>query len=142
MNDAVCVDASLIVSLLLPGRQTEKSMSLWEAWTTDNWHVLSPALLGDEVTSALYRKVSQGTIKPEDGQAALAQFLGMDIEHVHLPELHVRATELARKFGLADTYDAHYLAVAEHFACPFWTADEKLHSAVKDEFDWVKWVGE
>jgi len=142
MNDAVCVDASLIVSLLIPDSHTEKASALWQAWIDDDLHVLAPSLLGYEVTSAIYRRVSAGGIEPADGQAALEQFLAMYIETIHAPDLHPKATALARRFGRPDALDAHYLAVADHFACPLWTADEGLYDTVKCSLDWVRWVGE
>lgn len=142
MNDAVCVDASLIVSLLIPDRHTEKASALWQAWIDDDLHVLAPSLLGYEVTSAIHRRVLEGRIEPADGQAALEQFLAMYIETIHSPDLHLKATALAMQFERPDTHDAHYLAVADHFACPLWTADEGLHNTVKGRLVWVRWVGE
>jgi len=142
MDRTVCVDASLIVALLMPERHTEQALALWQAWINDDLRIFAPALLGYEVTSALYRKVLQGKIEPHDGQAALEQFVALEIESVHLPELHSKASALAKQFERPNTYDAHYLALADHFACPFWTADERLYNTVKSEFEWVKWVEE
>jgi predicted nucleic acid-binding protein len=142
VSDKVCVDASLIVALLIPERNTEKAAALWQSWIDEDLHVLAPSLLGYEVTSALHRRVIQGKIEPQDGQAALEQFLEMYIESIHLPELHLKASELARKFDRPNTSAAHYLAVAEHLACPLWTANETLYNTVKGTLDWVRWVGE
>jgi predicted nucleic acid-binding protein len=142
MNPAVCVDASLIVALLMPERYTQPAMNLWKAWGENDIRLLAPALLGYEVTSALYRKVFQGKIELVDGQAALEQFLAMEIETFHLPELHPKASALARQFERSNTYDSHYLALAEHFACPLWTADERLYNTVKEKFKGIKWIEE
>lgn len=142
MVDAVCVDASLIVSLLIPEAHTDQAMALWQAWIEDDLHVLAPSLLGYEVTSAIHRKVSEGRIEAQDGGAALEQFLAMHIETIHAPELHIKATALATQFERRNTYNAHYLAVADHFACPLWTADERLYNTVKGTLEWVRWVGE
>jgi predicted nucleic acid-binding protein len=142
MNRAVCVDASFIVAMLTPERYTILATACWKAWIEDDQRILAPALLAYEVTSALYRKVVQEAIKPEDSRAALQQFIAMDIEYIHLPELHIKASELAKRFNRPNTYDAHYLAVADHFACPLWTADERLYNTVKEKFEWIKWVEE
>jgi predicted nucleic acid-binding protein len=142
MIDAVCVDASLIVSLLIPETHTDRATALWQAWIEDDLHVLAPSLLGYEVTAAIHQRVSEGEIEAKDGEAALEQFLAMYIETVHAPELHIKATSLATQFERPSTHDAHYLAVAEHFACPLWTADERLFDTVKGRLDWVRWVGE
>lgn len=142
MNRAVCVDASFIVAMLAPERYTTLATARWKAWIEDDFRILAPSLLGYEVTSALYRKVLQEQIEPKDGQAALEQFLAMDIESIHLPELHAKASNLAKQFNRPNTYDAHYLAMAEHLACPLWTADERLYNTVKEKFEWIKWVEE
>jgi predicted nucleic acid-binding protein len=142
VDRAVCVDASLIVALLMPERHTGQALTLWQAWIDDDLRILAPALLGYEVTSALYRKVLQGKIELKDGQAALEHFLALDVESIHLPELHVKASVLAGQFERPNTYDAHYLAVADHFACPLWTADERLYNTVKSKFEWIKWIEE
>ena len=31
--------------------------------------------------------------------------------------------------------------LAEMLACPFWTADERLYNAVKEQLSWVRWLG-
>lgn len=142
MDETVCVDASLIVALLMPERYTSQSTHLWEAWVSQDIQIVSPSLLGYEVTSALYRKMFQGMITPEDGQSALQQFVALDIKMLTLPELHFSATELARQFNRPNTYDAHYLALSKHLASALWTADERLYNTVRDKFSFVRWVEE
>lgn len=142
MNATVCVDASLITAMLVPERFTVPATELWEAWVNKDVRIVAPALLGYEVTSALYRKVFQGKITPEDGQAALWQFLALDIQPLHLPDLHHAASILAKQFNRPNTYAAHYLALSSHFDCPLWTADERLYNTVKDGFALIRWVEE
>ena len=140
MNGTVCVDASLTVALLMPERHTARATSLWESWANQNMRVVSPSLLGFEVTSALYRKVFRGIISKEDGVAALREFIALDIEMLTLPELHFPATDLARQFNRPNTYDAHYLALSNHLSSALWTADERLYNTVKDKFTFIRWV--
>ena len=142
MNTTVCLDASLVVAILLPERYSARAMELWELWINQDVRTVAPALLGYEVTSAIYRKALQGKITWQDSQAALQQFLAMDIEIIHLPELHSAAHALAQQFNRSNTYDAHYLALANHLTCPLWTADERLYNTVKEEFDLICWVEE
>jgi predicted nucleic acid-binding protein len=56
--------------------------------------------------------------------------------------LSTRALELADRFGLSATYDAHYLALAEREGCEYWTADERLWNSVRAQLGWVRWLGE
>lgn len=141
MNTTVCVDASLVVALLVPECYTAETTALWEQWIKQDVRIAAPALLGYEVTSALYRKVFQGKIAKEDGQAALEHFLAMDIESIHIPELHREAIKLAVEFNRPNTYDTHYLALSNNLACPLWTADERLFNAVTRKFTYIRWVG-
>jgi predicted nucleic acid-binding protein len=141
-NETVCVDASLIVALLMPERYTSQATNLWEAWVSQDFRMVAPSLLGYEVTSALYRKVLRGMITPKDGQSALKQFVALDIEELSLPELHFSATELARQFNQPNTYAAHYLALSKHLASALWTADERLYHTVRDKFALVRWIEE
>jgi predicted nucleic acid-binding protein len=39
-------------------------------------------------------------------------------------------------------YDATYLVLSQFRGCEFWTADERLFSAVKDELALVRWLGD
>ena len=50
--------------------------------------------------------------------------------------------ELAHRFGLHAAYDAHYLALAEHEKCEYWTADSRLCNAVKAKLPWVHQLSE
>ena len=49
---------------------------------------------------------------------------------------------LATRFNRPTAYDAKYLALAEMMNCEFWTADERLFNAVRDELSWVRWLGQ
>jgi predicted nucleic acid-binding protein len=142
MTSTVCVDASLIVALVIPERYTVQAMNLWESWIQHDFRIVAPTLLDYEVTSAFYRKVWRGLICESDGHAALQLYLALDIEKIDLPELHFLATGLARQFSRPNTYDAHYLALSNHLAVPFWTADEKLYHAVTEQFSLIHWIEE
>lgn len=142
MSATACVDASAVVAMVLPERYTASAIALWEAWIEDDVDVVAPTLLGYEVPSAIYRNVLQGKITSRDGQTALKQFLALDIRAVYLPGLHRTASALAFQFKRPNTYDAHYLALAGHLACPLWTADERLYNTVRKKFPLIRWVEE
>lgn len=42
---------------------------------------------------------------------------------------------------ISTIHDAHYLALAQTLDCEFWTADERLYNAVRDQLPWVRWLG-
>ena len=141
MRSQVCVDASLIVALFVPESLSQGALDLWEKWVLEGFHTVSPQLLRYEVTSALYRISLNGLISREDHHTALQHFLALDIEWIDPPGLSFRATELAEQFQRPNTYDAHYLALAEHLNCEFWTGDERLYNATHNKFAHIHWIG-
>ena len=58
------------------------------------------------------------------------------------PAVALRALEVADKLGLRASYDAHYLALAEHLGVELWTADDRFWNAAKGSFPWMRWVGQ
>ncbi len=79
-------------------------------------------------------------MRASSAQPALKAALALPI-HLHgEPDLHRRALDLAQRFSLPATYDAHYLALAEHLGGEFWTADGKLSSRAQPALPWVHLV--
>jgi predicted nucleic acid-binding protein len=142
MKSQVCVDASLVVAMFMPERFSRAALTCWKDWMLDGTQVAAPVLLRYEVVSAVYRKVLLRMIQADDCKKALQNFLALDIEMMDAPDLSLRAMELAEKFNRPNTYDAHYLALAEHLGCPFWTGDERLYNAARSGFDDIFWLGE
>ena len=56
----------------------------------------------------------------------------LPVERMSPPRLPVRAFEIAAQFQLKWIYDGFYVALAEIVGCDLWTADEALHSAVRE----------
>jgi len=127
-----CVDASVVVRLVLSGEGDAAVAELWRGWLESGAAPTAPALLGYEVTNALRRYVASGVLEPAEGAAALAAALGLGIELIGDDELHREALALADRLGLAATYDAHYLAVAERLGDGFFTGDAGLVRQVGD----------
>ena len=138
----VCVDASLVIALLLPERFSDKALRLWEKWMQADLDITAPRLIRYEVPSVIHRKGLRGLITWDDAQTVLGYFLNLDISCDESESLPIRASELARQFQRSNTYDAFYLAQAEQFSCPFWTGDERLFNAVKDGYSLIHWLGE
>jgi predicted nucleic acid-binding protein len=137
----ICIDANVVVALVTAERFSRTAFALWQELTKRDWQALAPALLRYEVTSALHRKVLRGTMDLEDARQALREALALDIHYLDPPDLSLRAFELAASFRRPAAYDAHYLALANHLNCAFWTADEHLYNVIHADFPHVRWLG-
>lgn len=136
-SSTVCVDASVVLRRALqPDDDIIKR--LWQSWVDDDVRLVAPTLLFYEVTNGLYRQQRNKVLSPETIEKALELALDLPINLVNEANLHLRAREIAVKYNLPATYDAHYLALAEWMEAEFWTADMKLVNALK--LFKVKWV--
>jgi len=142
MHTPVCVDASLILRILVPEPLTEQALALWSLWQQSSQTPIAPTLLAFEVTASLRRYVYHKRITPDQGEQAFARFLQMDIQLSQRPALLRLAWGLAKEFNQPRAYDTAYLALAQLRRCDFWTADRKLYNAVHARLPWVKWVGD
>ena len=71
----------------------------------------------------------------------LAQLLAYPVTFYEDDALLMVAYELANRFNRPRAYDAQYLALATRLSCEFWTADERLVNAIKDQFTGIRWLG-
>lgn len=138
----VCVDASLVVKLVVEEPHSPEVRTLWRTWQHAGYEIAAPPLLRYEVTSVLHKHVTQGLRTAGESQQALEHALAFDIQYLEPGDFHRQAFNVADRLGRPAAYDAHYLALAEHLGCEFWTADERLVNAVREIATWVKWVGE
>ncbi len=142
MNSQVCVDANIFIWALVPYPLSYAAKSLLTTWQQEQTLLISPALLAFEVTASLRRLVYLKEIQPEEGEAVFADFLRIRVRLSHHKGIFPLAWELAKQFNRPRAYDTAYLALAQLRGCDFWTADEKLYNAVKDQLPWVHWVGD
>jgi len=136
-SSAACVDASLVVRLLL-GPQSQEIRSLWEQWDLEHRDLVAPALIHYEVSNALYRYERHGSLSAETVAEALDAALGLPIRLYSDSALHLRAVEMARQFALPAAYDAHYLALAERLGTELWTCDARLVNKVGPDLSWLR----
>ena len=140
MNNSLtlCVDASVIIRHVTSLAVT----NVWESWMQDEAKIVAPTLLYYEVTNGLYRYQKAGILPPQAVEKALIAALALPIEFISNMELHYRARDVAVKYNLSATYDAHYLALAEWMDVDLWTADMKLVNTLKPfKVKWVKGIG-
>lgn len=59
-----------------------------------------------------------------------------------MPELPLRALEIAAQFNLKWIYDAFYVALADIVGCEMWTADATLYRTVHPAFSKIHLLSE
>ncbi len=136
----VCVDASLVLEVLLPYPASDNGARLWEVWTDSQMEVFAPPLFFAELTSVLRESVHFDRITAEHGEEAFNLSQGLRIRPFDTDALQRRAWDLARQYNRPRAYDAQYLAAASLLGCDLWTADRKMVNAVP--VPWLKWVGD
>jgi len=146
MKSSACVDANIIIKLVVEEADSDQADALWESWIRNDVQVISPSLLCYETTAVLRKKVYRNQLSESIAEKALSAALNLLDQQVSLVvstvELHRRAWKLAHRLNRPTAYDAHYLALAETESCEFWTADERLYNSVKEKFPFIRWLGD
>jgi predicted nucleic acid-binding protein len=138
----VCVDANLVIKLVVEEAHSREARALWQSWQSNNVKISAPPLLRYELTSVLRKHITRGLRTLPESRQALQLALAFNIQYLEPVDFHLRAFELAERLGRPAAYDTHYLALAEHLGCDFWTADERLVNGVQSMLPWVKWLGQ
>lgn len=141
MTSIVCADAGLALKLIFPEVDSARARALWEAWRASQTTVVAPTLWGYEVTSVVRNRVQRGLFPADQEMTAIATLHQLPVQLLYPDTLHQHAARLAQQFNRPAAYDAHYLALAELLGCPFWTADERLFNAVRNQLAWIHWLG-
>lgn len=139
-NSPLCVDASLVIRLLVQAAESSAISGLWAEWKTAGRRLVAPALLYFEISNALHRYVVSGHLTSEEADEALEIALALDIRLHYDADLHRQAVALARQLKLPAVYDAHYLALAQRLNSELWTADQKLLRTIGEALPFVHGV--
>ena len=137
----VVVDANVALKWILSEDHTAEALALRTRWSESGERVIAPPIFRPEVTNALHQSVRLGNLAKAAALDGL-DFLVPLTEISEPPELYARAFEIAGELGLGATYDALYIALAEHHACDMWTADRRLVRAAQRRFPAVRWLGD
>lgn len=143
MSGCICLDASILLKILLPEEGSEDAERLLETAIGSGVEVVMPSFSWVEIGSVLRQKAKRKEISPPEAEEAWQIFQNMSaIEYVDNVEVRELAWKIAAENDLPALYDAVYLAVAEVVSkkskCEFWTADKKLYHAVKARKGYIK----
>ncbi len=136
----VCVDASLVLALVLPDERSEHVQALWSWWEREQTTPFGPPLLYAEVPAVLRQAVFYGRLTSQAGDVAFQDFCDLGIRISARNDLHILAWDLAKAHNRPRAYDTMYLAAAQAEGCDLWTGDRRLVNAV--DLPWVRWLGQ
>lgn len=142
MAPRVCIDASLVVKLLIQEPYSDRAAFLWQGWIEEDIERVAPSFFPFEVTSTLHRKCIKKQLTEEEAEEAFNIFATLDFVVLTPKALLREAWDMARELGLPTLYDTAYLALAKLRNCEFWTADEVLINSLRGKFPRVRWVGD
>ena len=137
----ICVDASVAIKWVLVEEYSEEALALSAAAVQRGEAVVAPQLLLFEITNVLRQRIRHG-LALADATRLLGAFVNRPMSLGSPPGLHERALAIADTYGLAAAYDAHYIALAQHLDCDFWTDDRRLLRALAGRLPFVRWIGD
>jgi predicted nucleic acid-binding protein len=140
VNSPICIDASILIRLLIGGDGSERVAVLWSEWKANRQQLIAPSLMPYEAANVLHQYVRHGSLQPDKAADALRIALSLNIQLYRDAALHTQAANLARALDLPATYDAHYLALAQQMNAVFWTADQKLVRKTEHSLDFVRGI--
>jgi predicted nucleic acid-binding protein len=88
--------------------------------------LVGPALLWSETRSVLHELVRRREVTAADGEAAQRALVGAPVRRGDDVRLGTEACRIADELGLAKTYDAEYVALAQLLGCRMVTLDTRL----------------
>ena len=144
MGNTIIIDANIALKWVFKESDSNLAEALLIELNRKEIVMYAPALLTYEVSNILYQHVRKGTITLEKAKEAIKDVLstGLKLEFTQDTMLNIKALELAQRFNLPATYDAHYLALAEREQCELWTADRRLWNSIRGKLAWVRWLGD
>ena len=139
----ICVDASVAVKWILNEERSDHARALYQTALRAAESIVAPTLLALEVTNILRQRMrAKDGLSLAEAARQLDDFLAFPIEFRNPVGLPFQALVLADALGLPATYDAHYLALAEHLDCELWTDDQRLIRNVTNSLPFVRWIGD
>jgi predicted nucleic acid-binding protein len=92
----------------------------------------APTLLRSQTLSALYEAVRRGDLMRETARERLGYINALKIRLLGDAVLRRRAWEVAEELGLATTYEAEYVALAQLQKCTLVSTDKRFLKRVGD----------
>lgn len=130
MKKVIIIDASVAAKWLLPDEYDPKADIIKTEFSNRETAVAVPTLIFYEINNLLKSAVSGKRINAKDSLGFQNSFTNLDFIIHWSRELLKGTLQKALDLNIS-SYDAAYVALAEHLKIPLFTADEKLIKKVK-----------
>ncbi len=118
----IVVDASIVVAALVD----TGPVGTWAEHVIETEDLAAPHLMSVEVANILRRASQSGEISLDTASLAHADLLALSVVYFPYEPFGARVWELRDN---VTSYDAWYVALAEHLGAPMATLDQKLAKA-------------
>ncbi len=129
MNSTVVIDASVALSWILPGEETNKTILLRDyAVENGDAKLLVPTIFWYEVANVLWVAVKRERIVQSEAIEGLKALLDFRIDTTVTDPTVMLSISFAQDIAV---YDSAYLSVAKYYGATLWTIDKGLVKAAK-----------
>jgi predicted nucleic acid-binding protein len=125
---AVCLDASTVITWLVPQSASRAVADGMRAIVFSNEQLIAPPLLFSESTSVLSQLVYRSVVTADEARDALLDLLALPLHIVSRNVVYETALELAHRLGQAKAYDTQYMAVAYLESATVITSGSGMHN--------------
>ncbi len=132
------VDAHVILRAYFPDEKQAEAQALIRDHVAGRVALAAPTLILYELVNGIRQAGRRERITAQEGEAILESFEQLGIELAAVP--WKETLTLAREFDRSAD-DAACLALARTRRDRLVTGDERLYNAVRDQLDWVEWIG-
>lgn len=119
----VVVDASYVLTFLLPDEQSEQVKELVLKFGAGNVQFIAPDILPFEIANGLKSATLRGRLRADEAIELMETFLAMHVMILPVAFLETLDLAIARKLSI---YDASYAWLAQSRECELMTHDKKL----------------
>lgn len=137
---AFVVDASVALKWYLPDEEgVDQALLLLDAFMRSEITLHAPSLIGWEFVNAMWVAGRTHRIAQDDQDAAVRNFLHLDINRIAAYEMSDSILSIAAEFERS-CYDSVYMALSSVMRAPFVTGDKRLFNALKEKNLSLTWI--
>ncbi|MBI4710246.1 MAG: type II toxin-antitoxin system VapC family toxin [Nitrospirae bacterium] len=100
----------------------------------------APSLITYEIINACLVASRMARFPKNRAKELMEEMLDIEIIKKDIEHLKTRIFDISVKYSKS-AYDSAYMALAESMQMSFYTGDKKLFNSLKQDFSFVKWIG-